>query len=343
LSIYPRLTEAAEGPVIDTSCGALLMLAEKVHQCGYKVALTGEGADEWLAGYPWYKTHRALGFLDVIPGASTALRKLFVKWGGVAGANPNAIYRIQDAVGGPNAWLDIYGPMSMNKPRFFSAAMTEKLGDHLPYDDLGLNLNRARRWHPLNRSLYLGARVHLAGHLLSSKGDRVAMHNSVETRYPFLDEDVFAFLAKVNPRWKMKGFGDKYILRRLAERSLPGPIAWRRKWMFRAPFDSFHAQPPAFVEQLLSPESLAKTQYFDPAKVKHWGEAFRQMRTGSFRRTIIEMGLVGVVATQLWHHMFIDASLADLPSKTVAPAGVHTNGACRSADAVSPPAPAPLA
>ena len=41
--------------------------------------------------------------------------------------------------------------------------MWDQLGDHLPYDDLKLNLDRARRWHPLNRSLYLGARVMLPG------------------------------------------------------------------------------------------------------------------------------------------------------------------------------------
>ena len=32
------------------------------------MALTGEGADEWLAGYPWYKVNRVLGLLDVVPG-----------------------------------------------------------------------------------------------------------------------------------------------------------------------------------------------------------------------------------------------------------------------------------
>ena len=145
-----------------------------------------------------------------------------------------------------------------------------------------LNLDRARRWHPLNRALYLGARVHLPGLLLNAKGDRVAMHSSVETRYPFLDEDVFAFLAKLPPRLKLRGFGDKHILRLLAERWLPRSIAWRRKAMFRAPFDSFYADPPpAFVEQLLSETSLRKTGYFDPSAVAHWRQAFKAMRPGS--------------------------------------------------------------
>jgi asparagine synthase (glutamine-hydrolysing) len=41
------------------------------------------------------------------------------------------------------------------------------------------------------------------------------------------------------------------------------------------------------------------------------------MRAGSLPRTMVELGLVGVVATQLWHHLFIDPTLADLPSKLV--------------------------
>ena len=57
---YPELIQAAEAPVIDTSCAALLQLARRVHACGQKVVLTGEGADEWLAGYPWYKVAKLL-------------------------------------------------------------------------------------------------------------------------------------------------------------------------------------------------------------------------------------------------------------------------------------------
>src|SRR5213076_2884788 len=68
LDSYPRLIQAAEAPVIDTACGALLKLAERVHANGQKVVLTGEGADEWLVGYPWYKASKLLGFLDVVPG-----------------------------------------------------------------------------------------------------------------------------------------------------------------------------------------------------------------------------------------------------------------------------------
>ncbi len=315
LNTYPELIDAAEGPVVDTSCAALLLLAREVHRRGYKVALTGEGADEWLAGYPWHKVNRLLSWLDVagVP-ISQWLRRGFLWATGAARFPWDMTRRAQDAAGGHTGWHDIYGLISMSKLRLFSRPMLEELADHVPYEDLGLDAERLRRIHPLNRELTLSARAHLAGLLLNAKGDRVAMHSSVETRYPFLDESVFAFLAKVPPRWKLRGLGDKRLLRKVAERWLPYEMAHRRKAMFRAPFDSFHldAAPP-WVQQLMSPESLRRTGYFDVAEVTRWRSDFR--RLWGLRRIGTEMGLVGVLATQLWHHIYLDGALCELPSR----------------------------
>jgi asparagine synthase (glutamine-hydrolysing) len=318
LASYPELIQAAEAPVIDTSCAALLMLAREVHRQGYKVALTGEGSDEWLAGYPWFKIHKLTGWLDRIPGVPLGkwIRKAYLALGGVD-YDRLQLPRTAAACGGPNDWLNLYGLFSTAKLRLFSRDMWDRLGDHLPYEDLQFNLNKAQRWSPLNRSLMVGGRIMLAGHLMSSKGDRVAMHSSVETRYPFLDEEVWAFMAQLPPRWKLRRLREKYALRLVAERWVPKEIAWRTKAMFRAPFDSFFGDErgmPAFVEQLLSEESLKKTGFFDTRAVAHWRGAFRQMRPNSSKRLMIEMGLVGVLASQLWYHSFVDASLADLPS-----------------------------
>ncbi len=317
LRTYPRLVRAAESPVIDTSCAALLLLAQEVHHQGYKVALSGDGADEWLAGYPWYKVHKMLGWLDCVPGIrlSDAVRRLFLTLGGSPRFPADVIQRSREAIGGPNPWLDIYGLVSISKLRFFGPELREVMAENIPYRDVGLNLERAKKWDPLNRGLYVGARIHLPGLQLHAKGDRIGMHNSVEIRYPFLDEEVYSFLAGVNPKIKMRGFSDKHILRKVADRYLPAEISWRKKAMFRAPFDSFHCdQPPAFVDQLFSPESLRKSGYFDVKAVQHWRRAFRQMRRGSTQRTSVEMGLAGVLSTQLWHQTFIDSSLADTPT-----------------------------
>ena len=316
INTYPELIRAAEAPVIDTSCAALLQLARRVHECGQKVVLTGEGADEWLVGYPWYKAAKAIGFLDILPGVrlSDLARRAYLRLNRVPQYPAEFRRGAEAAVGGPNAWIDSYGLLGLSKLRFYSGAMHEVRVNARPWEDLQMPLERARRWHPLNRGIWVAGRVTLAGHLLQGKGDRVSMHSSVEVRYPFLDEEVFAFLARLDPKWKLRGFRDKHLLRLLAERWLPPSVYQRQKVIFRAPLDSFHMDPePAYVGQLLSEESLKRTGYFDPAAVQHWRRAFRQMREGSLPRLSVEGGLAAVVATQLWHHLHIDPSLAELP------------------------------
>lgn len=316
IDTYPKLIEAAESPVIDTSCAALLQLARRVHECGQKVVLTGEGADEWLVGYPWYKLSKALGYLDAIPGLKLSDKALraYLRMNDVPQYPIDSRKNAEDAIGGPNAWIDSYGLLGLSKLRFYSDAMHTVREGANPWADLQMPLDRAKKWHPLNRGIWVAARVTLAGHLLQAKGDRVAMHSSVEVRYPFLDEAVFDFLAKLDPSWKLRGFRDKHLLRLLAERWLPPSVYKRKKVIFRAPLDSFHMDPePTYVGQLVSEESLKKTGYFDPATVHHWRKAFREMRPGSFPRLSVEMGLAAVVATQLWHHQYMGGGLADLP------------------------------
>ena len=319
LNTYPRLIHAAEAPVLDTSCAALLQLARRVHSCDQKVVLTGEGADEWLIGYPWYKAEKILNFLDVIPKfpLSDWFRRGYLRLHNVPQYSARYRRAVEVSLGGPNAWIDAYGLLAISKLRFYAPALRDVLLNHNAWADLQIPLDRAKRWHPLNRGIWVAARVTLAGHLLQAKGDRVAMNSSVEVRYPFLDEEVFSFLASLDPRWKLRGFRDKHLLRLLAKRWVPPSVYRRQKVIFRAPLDSFHIEPePSFVGQLMSEESLRRSGYFNVEQVRHWRHAFRQLRPGSLERLSVELGLVGVVATQLWHHLFIDPELAEIPSLT---------------------------
>jgi asparagine synthase (glutamine-hydrolysing) len=314
LATYPELIRAAEVPVVDTACAALLLLAKSVREKGYKVALTGEGSDEWMAGYPWFKVQRLMNALNAVPALPFGrwLQQAFLTFTRTPQFPAEKMKEVEDLLGGPNAWMNVYGLMSVSKLRFFSDEMWKRLNGHNPFADLALPRERMRKWHPLHRSLLIGGRVMLPGLLLASKGDRVAMNSSVETRYPFLDEEVFAFLAKLHPRWKLRGLKDKYLLRLLSERYLPRSIAWRRKAMFRAPMDSFHfdevsaSGAGAWVSPLLSDEALRRTGYFNVEQVRRWRKEFRTMRPHSMTRTSIEMGLVGVTATQLWHHTYVE-------------------------------------
>ena len=338
LNTYPHLVQAAEAPVLETSGAALLLLARLVHACGQKVVLTGEGADEWLVGYPWYKTAKLVQLLDLLPGLplSDFARRGYLRLRHVPQYPPEHRRAVEKSIGGPNAWIDAYGMLEFAKLRFYAAPMREVLQNSSPWTDLQIPLERAKRWHPLNRGIWVAARVTLAGRLLQAKGDRVSMHSSVEIRYPFLDEEVFDFLAGLHTRWKLRGFRDKHLLRLLAERWLPPSVYRRRKIIFRAPRDYFHIEPvPKYVAQLLSEESLRRTGYFDIAAVQYWRRAFRQMQVGSLARFSVEMGLTAVLGTQLWHHLFVGGDLSDLPTSiaefrpscqfpATTPSGQHT-------------------
>jgi len=319
---YPDLIRAAEFPVIDTACLGIQQLARSVRANGYKVALTGEGADEWLAGYPWFKIHRLIGWTDHVPllPLGDLFRRAMARLNGVKPYPRKYVHAVQKMVGGQNAWLNVYGLMSFNKLRFFKPELMAELLPRSPYADLELNPD-LHRWHPFHRQMYLGARIMLAGHLLSCKGDRVAMSHSVETRYPFLDEAVTDAMAKLHPRWKLRGLlRDKFIERAVARRWLPAETANRRKLMFRAPMDSWIQQnagtDPAerWVDEVLSPESLKATNLFDVEAVQAGRTKLAAMGKRAIGKTGLEMGLTAVVATQLWHHLYINGGLCSLPT-----------------------------
>jgi asparagine synthase (glutamine-hydrolysing) len=311
---FPELIRAAEGPVLDTSCAALLRLAQTVHEHGYKVALTGEGADEALAGYVWYKTQMVRDSLTrrIGPGVARWARRALVA--SIAGN----VRRLppESAIGGTRAaQQDLYDLISQAKPMLYSGDMWERLGDHSAFADLDITNDRITRWHPLNQSLYVGYKVMLAGLLMISKGDRIAMNASVETRYPFLDDDVICFCAGIAPEYKLRGMTEKWLLRQVARRVLPQRIANRPKTMFRACMSGtfLGRDRPSWVDQLLSPESLRSAGYFDAeavARQRRWQTLMPRLTPARF---VYDVALTCTVSTQLWHHLFCGGDLCDLP------------------------------
>jgi asparagine synthase (glutamine-hydrolysing) len=318
LEQYPALTRAAEAPVIDTASAAVLRLSQLIREHGYKVALTGQGADELLAGYIWFKSSSIMEKMTLFPGVSNSIRKIYTRW-----ATPNYPWsdiegHIQSLGGRYNPVFDAFGRVFTPRFDFYSPLMRERVAGYSSFAHMGLNRERMQHWAPLNQGLYLTSRTLLSGMLLSSKGDRACMNASVEMRHPFLDEDLFDFVARLHPNWKLRGICDKYLLRTVADKWLPKRMSRRRKAMFLTPWASLcppggKDATPTYVEELLSEDSLRRSGYFDPQTVTRWRRDVQGMRR-SLLRTSIEMCLVGTVSTQLWHHTFIDGGLASLPT-----------------------------
>jgi asparagine synthase (glutamine-hydrolysing) len=314
VAAYPELIRAAEGPVMDSSAACLMRLARAVHAQGYKVVLTGEGADEALAGYAWFKSQKIRDLLAIGPLRSLLVgtRKLTLAAIGGRGAHQPDLLGIR---GVRTAQQDVYDFMGQARSLVYSPAMWDRLGQHSFYDDLEITNDRFTHWHPLNQSLYVGYKVMLAGLLLLGKGDRVAMNSSVEARYPLLDDDVIAFCASIAPEYKLRGLKDKWLLRQVAARTLPAQIANRPKTMFRASRSDalLGTDRPPWIDELLSPESIKATGWFDPEGVARERAAHGRLPRITPKRIIMDLSLTCVVATQLWHHLFLGGGLCALP------------------------------
>jgi asparagine synthase (glutamine-hydrolysing) len=313
---FPRLVRAIECPVLDTSTACTMMLADANRRAGNTVALTGEGADELLAGYIWFKWNRRPRFFHkttpyvgrLLPWAVSR-----VVGGGSAHRPPFCA-----AQGVRFSQQFSWELMAQSRETLYSREMWDRLNAYSASDELPLSAPRLRRWHPLNQSLYAAFKVMMPGLLLHAKGDRVLRQASTEGRYPFLDEEVVQFCSEIAPDYKLHGWTDKWLLRRVAARILPAAIAGRRKTQFRANFSRiFLGNPrPAWVDQLLSPESLRATGYFDLNGVARARQLQQHNSLLSLRRFSLDLGLVGVVTTQLWHHLFLGGGLADIPVAT---------------------------
>jgi asparagine synthase (glutamine-hydrolysing) len=297
-SLFPEVVRAAEVPVLDHADAALLALARAVRARGFRAVLTGEGADEAFAGYPWTRLlHRR--------GALTAAARAFglVLGGGASRLAPATAFGATGA--GRLAQL-----FSRVRAQLYAPAFFERLGGWTPADDHAWDERRLARWDPLHRSLYADYECVLAGHLLADKGDRVAMAAGVEPRFPFLDEAVVALAASLAPSLKLGRGRDKLLLREVAARHLPPAAAHRRKLMFRAEPIIHGPGRPRWVDELLSPPSLARTGLFDPARVA--AALAARDRPWSPRRSLLQGGLTAVVSTQLLAHLYCGGGLCSI-------------------------------
>jgi asparagine synthase (glutamine-hydrolysing) len=172
----------------------------------------------------------------------------------------------------------------------------ERFRDSLP--------SQVRGWHRFNRGEYLEAKTLLPSYLLSAQGDRMLMANSVEGRFPFLDHRLIEFANRLHPRYKMRVLKEKHLLKQAMRGRLPEAILQRHKQPYRAPDAAAFvgAQPPEYVTELMSPQALARTGYFDPDKVTRLVAKLQRAKVPAARDN---MAFVGILSTQLWHAQFV--------------------------------------
>lgn len=309
---FPAAVYHAETAILRTAPTPMRRLSGLARASGYKVVLTGEGADEALGGYDLFKEAKIRQFWARRPDSEwrPLLLKALYPYLETSGAQAKNYLRTFYGIGlGEPAQagfshLTRWFTTAQCKA-FFAAELTEALRE-----DAAERLTRQLppafgRWHPFNRAQYLEAKTLLGGYLLCSQGDRMLMANSVEGRFPFLDHRVIEFANRLHPRFKMRALNEKFLLKRAMSPYLPKTIIERHKQPYRAPDIPafFSSAPPAYVNELLSQEPLRRYGYFDAKKV---GFLVNKARRGGQLSYRDNMALVGVLSTQLCHYYFIE-------------------------------------
>jgi asparagine synthase (glutamine-hydrolysing) len=309
---FPDVVRHAERPMLRTGPAPLYALAKLVHDSGYKVVLTGEGADEVFAGYDIFKEAKLRQFCARQPESkrrTLLLRRLYPYLPGLQGQSQRYLEAFFATAPGEAA-----DPLFSHLPRvkttsgakvFFSDALREELKGYDALAELRDSLPAEfARWHPLCQAQYLEAGYLLPGYILSSQGDRVSMAHAVEGRFPFLDHRVVEFAARIPPKLKIRALREKHILREAMAPLLPPAIANRPKQPYRAPESHAFLQnaSPAYVSSLLSAPEISAANYFDAPAVEKLVRKCRQARATGAREN---MAFVGVLSTQLWHRAFV--------------------------------------
>lgn len=303
-----------ETPILRTSPAPMFLLSSLVQRQGYKVVLTGEGADEFLGGYNIFREAKVRRFWAVDP--ASALRPLLL----------TRLYDyIEDLGSGRGTFLAAFfkqGMEQLDDPtyshavrwrntsrcrRFFSPEMKHAVAAqmgatphtaHIPYPD------DFQRWHPLNQAQYLEITIFMAEYLLSSQGDRMGMAHSVEGRFPFLDHRLIEFANYLPPSLKLRGLTEKYLLKQLGKRWLPDVIWARPKRPYRAPIHRafFNNNTQGWVLDLLSEESVIRSGLFHPKAVS---QLLRRAQSGQGLSETDDMALAGILSTLLAQQRFV--------------------------------------
>ena len=306
-----------ETPIVRTAGIPLMLLADRVREAGFKVVLTGEGADEVFGGYDIFKEGKIRRFWGRQPQSQwrpLLLRKLYgylansPTRGGLAGSffgqsldtpdDPYFAHRPR--------WTTTNRILKLLTPEFRRGIDAQhplaKLAELAPQPQA--------QWSPLARDQYVEAHTLLTGYLLHAQGDRVAMAASIEGRYPFLDHRLIEFAGRLPARWKIRGLTEKYLLRRAVGPWLPQRIARRTKQPYRAPdCDSFfrEGRPLDYVADLLSTANVRDAGYFDAQMVER---LVQKCGRGAAVGFADNMAFVTVLTTQLLHRQFVAHSFS---------------------------------
>lgn len=295
LDFLPRSIEILEEPVATPSTLALQRLSEFA-RTEVKVALTGQGADEPLAGYPRYAFERALDATEPL----SAVRDAAIRLAARAAPDSEKLYRASFAVStiGAGCHVDAVNRVlgarelsSLRGPLLLGTESVESPFDYWTADTAGSDRMSALQ--------YVDARTMLGDNLLLY-GDKTSMSASLELRVPYLDRTVVEFVEALTPRMKFRSGRGKWLLRQVARRYMDDEALGRKKVNFAVPVGRWLSGPlgDLLVDLVMSSRSCSAEWLNRDAVL----EMLRSHRSGARDWTHV---LFAILTLELWYRRYI--------------------------------------
>jgi asparagine synthase (glutamine-hydrolysing) len=234
-----------EGLAINGHLVGKWLLSRAMQGAGFKVALTGEGADELLAGYPHL---RADAGAAAAAHGHAASRGLMLPAPGDVGLATDGV---RARLGYVPTWIAAKATLGRRVRELLAPELVRRFAGADPLAALAERLGgeRLRGAPPLHVSAATWARSALAQYILRTLGDGMEMAHGIEGRVPFLDHRVAEVAFAIEPRVLAEGGLDKPVLRRAVAGLVPAAIAARPKHPFLAP--PLARLAPALVQDTL--------------------------------------------------------------------------------------------
>lgn len=306
--VFPDVVYHGEAPLLRTAPAPLFILSRLVRSSGYRVVLTGEGADEFFAGYDIFREDRVRRFWARHP-ESKLRPQLLLRLYPYLQRSPVAQVEMAKAFFGRNlAQTD--DPFYSHRPRWDATSRIKLMLDPAMREgvapDAAVERLRARlpddyaRWTPLARAQYLEIVTLLSGYLLSSQGERMMMANSVEGRFPFLDPDVMDVADALPDALKLRVLDEKHVLKRAMRDLLPPAVLARKKQPYRAPVVApfFAEGTPDYVDACLGPDAIRAAGIWQPQPVASLVAKCRKTGGKAMSNTD-DMAFCAILSTQL--------------------------------------------
>jgi asparagine synthase (glutamine-hydrolysing) len=310
---FPKVVWHSEIPMIRTAPTPMMLLSKLVRDNNIKVVITGEGADEMLAGYNIFKESEVRRFWSKNPDSQIRpllLTKLYPYLPQMQNSNAKMLkmffgFKLEDTDNPFYSHL-----LRWNNSGHISKYLNDNYktiqNDNDPYESVFKILPESfLKWDSLEKAQWLESNIFMSGYLLSTQGDRMGMANSIEGRYPFLDYRLIEFLATVPSSLKLKGLQEKYLLKKLVKDKIPPSILNRSKQAYRAPITSafFSDKLPEYIKYVISDEYLNHTGLFNTASVKTLLNKIKQNQKATETEN---MAIAAIVSSQILHYQFID-------------------------------------